>query len=125
MAWWKSDQKKKNNRETQTSEDDSVSRDDDKASKTFVQKSDNAVFPVKPHKNDNARKNDKTAQLKTLVAALKDKNGSVRSHAAWALGQLGDAKAIESLVPLLTDKDTDVRRDVSDALKRLGFKPKR
>ncbi|HPI14829.1 MAG TPA: HEAT repeat domain-containing protein [Spirochaetota bacterium] len=62
--------------------------------------------------------------FRQMVASLKDKDASVRAHAAWSLGRMGDSRAVESLSTLLNDKDLDVRKDVAEALKRLGWKHK-
>jgi len=43
----------------------------------------------------------------------------VRSHAALALGELGDARAEEPLTGALKDKAADVRRNAAVALSRL------
>jgi HEAT repeat protein len=44
----------------------------------------------------------------------------VRAAAATALGQLGDARAVQPLVDALVDQDKNVRRHAAAALERLG-----
>jgi HEAT repeat protein len=60
----------------------------------------------------------------TLIAALKDPQHFVRSLAAWELGRLGAGpRALRAALPqlqaLLADPDPSVRREASEALKRL------
>jgi HEAT repeat protein len=43
------------------------------------------------------------------ILALQDKDAKVRSEAVWALGNIGDPKAIEPLVGALADKESSVR----------------
>jgi HEAT repeat protein len=49
----------------------------------------------------------------------------VRSNAAYALGEMGESAklAIPMLIPLLMDKDTDVRSTTAEVLKKLGYQP--
>lgn len=51
-----------------------------------------------------------------FAADLKDKEPSVRWRAAWALGEVEDARAVEPLIEALSDKDPKVQRDVLWAL---------
>ena len=43
----------------------------------------------------------------------------MRAPAAWALGELGDPRAVEPLKELLGDEDAAVRTAAGEALKRL------
>ena len=43
--------------------------------------------------------------MEPLIQALTDYDGSVRKFAAYALGDLGDARAVEPLIQLLDDED--------------------
>ncbi len=56
-----------------------------------------------------------------LIEALKDSRSIVRGAAAYALGQMGATAepALESLLGLLQDGDTEVRRKTSYALSRI------
>ena len=74
--------------------------------------------------DEHQRKNGHSRMFRQMVASLKDKDASVRAHAAWSLGRMGDSRAVEPLSTLLNDKDLDVRKDVAEALKRLGWKHK-
>ncbi|MFY9261264.1 MAG: HEAT repeat domain-containing protein [Gallionella sp.] len=55
----------------------------------------------------------------TLLEQLTNKNANVRSNAAWALGDLKDAKAIPKLITLLADNDRNVRGNAVMALGKL------
>jgi HEAT repeat protein len=44
----------------------------------------------------------------------------VRTGAAWALGKLGDPRAVEPLIETLNDPKPRVRKDAAWALGRLG-----
>ena len=41
---------------------------------------------------------------------------SVREQAAWALGVIGDGRAVEPLLPLLKDQEPAVRRQAAWAI---------
>jgi len=58
-----------------------------------------------------------------LVATLKDDKFSVRTDAAKALGQIGDARAVEPLIATLRDSKEPVREAAAEALDRLGWSP--
>ena len=58
--------------------------------------------------------------LEPLIKALGDKNEYTRYHAAIALGEIGDKRAVEPLINILEDKDEDVRESTINALKMLG-----
>jgi HEAT repeat protein len=53
-----------------------------------------------------------------LLAALRSPNPETREEAAWALGLLGDPRAVAYLEPLQNDPDPAVRAAVSEALAR-------
>jgi HEAT repeat protein len=60
------------------------------------------------------------AALDPLISALRqDEHFGVRLEAAWALGQLGDGRAVYPLVEALKDQDANVRRSAVEALARL------
>lgn len=80
---------------------------------------------IHPARGESKSSRSKSLVFRNLLASLKDKNSSVRSHSAWALGQMGDRSAIEPIMALLKDKNIDVRKDAAAALKRLGWKPPR
>jgi len=65
------------------------------------------------------------AAVEPLLERLKDQNrdNDARQHAAAALGQIGDARAVEPLVAALEDADPDVRWAVAKALETLGWQP--
>lgn len=54
-----------------------------------------------------------------LIAALKDRNASVRSMAAGGLYNIKDVQALDALVEGLRDPDPEVRGDVASALGHL------
>jgi hypothetical protein len=51
-----------------------------------------------------------------LVNALSDASPDVRSQAAWALGMIGDSRAVEPLSRALKDEDAEVREQAAWAL---------
>jgi HEAT repeat protein len=55
-----------------------------------------------------------------LIKRLKDKDSDVRKNVAWALGEIGDARAVGALIEALRDKDSKVRRSVAEALGKIG-----
>ncbi|HMF12504.1 MAG TPA: HEAT repeat domain-containing protein, partial [Gemmataceae bacterium] len=63
------------------------------------------------------------AARNSLRTALQDEAPSVRQNAAWALGQLGNEEAAETLRALsqaFTDADAQVRRDAAAAVGEIG-----
>jgi len=135
MAWWK--QQKTETKKSNVQEPLSLPK------KRNV-KNMNNIKNVKEEENTSAKKKkipnpseilparveskssrSKSQIFRNLILSLKDKNSSVRSHSAWALGQMGDHSAIEPLLGLLKDKNIDVKKDALAALKRLGWKPKK
>jgi len=58
--------------------------------------------------------------VEPLMAALDDKDSVVRLRAAWALGRIGDERAIQKLILTLQDGDWSVRMRAADALGMLG-----
>jgi len=60
--------------------------------------------------------------LEPLIKALGDKNEYTRYHAAIALGEIGDKRAVEPLIKALRDKDEvwDVRESAVYALGKIG-----
>jgi HEAT repeat protein len=55
-----------------------------------------------------------------LIERLKDEDSDVRKNVAWALGEIGDARAVGALIEALRDKDSKVRRSVAEALGKIG-----
>ena len=62
----------------------------------------------------------KTMVIDALVRALKDTDAGVRRHAARALAEMGDSRAVAGLVDALADKDREVRRAAVSALGEIG-----
>jgi len=58
-----------------------------------------------------------TEQLK---AALRNKNLYVQQNATKALGMIGDVRAVEYLIPKLTDQEPSIRAAAAEALGNLG-----
>jgi HEAT repeat protein len=50
---------------------------------------------------------EKQRFLKSVISKLKDGAWRVRENAAWALGAIGDARAVEALIDVLEDGDED------------------
>ncbi len=55
-----------------------------------------------------------------LISELKSPSAENRIDAAWALGELGDQRAVEHLIKVLSDPDDTVRYNVVKALGNLG-----
>ena len=70
----------------------------------------------------NVEKYEEKKNVKKLIKVLQDKDEkpSVRTQAANALGRLKDARAVESLIAVLNDKD--VRKNSVWALGEIGYK---
>ena len=47
----------------------------------------------------------------------------MRSSAAYALGEIGDARSVEPLIAEIKDSDSDVREAVANALEDIGWRP--
>jgi HEAT repeat protein len=47
----------------------------------------------------------------------------MREAAAGALGQIGDARAVEPLIAVLKDSREHVRMAAADALDKIGWRP--
>jgi HEAT repeat protein len=58
--------------------------------------------------------------IPTLIASLKDGRGDVRKKAAYALGRIGDARAVQPLIVGLGDTEPDLRSDAAYALGLIG-----
>lgn len=58
--------------------------------------------------------------MNPLIKALKDKNSTIRMGAAWTLGKMGDARAIDPLIKTLKNKSEFVREDAAEGLGNLG-----
>ena len=56
----------------------------------------------------------------SLIEALGDEDWDVRREAAWALGEIGDARAVPSLIEALRDEDWRVREAAVEALEGIG-----
>ena len=48
--------------------------------------------------------------------ALRDQERGVREQAAWALGAIGDARALQDLLAALKDSEAGVRRQAAWAI---------
>ena len=59
-----------------------------------------------------------------LVKKLKSESAEVRSYAAEALGEVGDAHAVELLIEALQDVEGTVRRFATSSLGNLGDPPR-
>jgi HEAT repeat protein len=55
-----------------------------------------------------------------LIGALSDSAAGVRKQAAWALGAIGDGRAVNALTKSLKDTDAGVRKQAAWALGAIG-----
>jgi len=55
-----------------------------------------------------------------LIAALQDEDANVRKWAAFALGEIGDPRAVEPLIEALQDEHWEVRGYAAWSLGRFG-----
>jgi len=63
------------------------------------------------------------ARMESLIQALERKNelpSIFRGNVIFALGELGDTRAVEPLIDELVDEDWDIRRSAAGALGKLG-----
>ena len=60
--------------------------------------------------------------VELLIQTLKDEDSNVRARAAYALGEIGDERAIEALTNALKDKDLGVQEIVKRALEKIEEK---
>ena len=58
--------------------------------------------------------------MDALVKALSDQSQGVRQQAAWALGAIGDSRALPGLLPALKDTDAGVRKQAAWAIGAIG-----
>jgi HEAT repeat protein len=67
-----------------------------------------------------------TSAVSPLIQILKNpkEKRDLRLDAAWALGELGDARAKKSLLDAMADKDTLIQMNAAKSLTRLGKKGK-
>ena len=54
------------------------------------------------------------------MRALTDQAAGVRSQAAWALGAIGNSRALNGLLSALKDQDASVRRQAAWAIGVIG-----
>ena len=54
--------------------------------------------------------------VKGLIKALKHEDYGIRMEAGWALGKIGDARAVEPLIQALNDENETVRAVAAGAL---------
>lgn len=67
-----------------------------------------------------AQQSAREAAIAALIDALTDQNTNVRIAAMDALGEIGDARALEPLTQALKDKDATIRRHAALAIARLS-----
>lgn len=73
----------------------------------------------------NVEKMEAKRDVKGLIKALWNKDYKdyyLKMRAAEALGNIGDARAVEPLTKSLNDKNKDVRKAAKEALKRIEAK---
>lgn len=62
----------------------------------------------------------KSIALEQLIMLLKDKEVIICRKAIWALGEIGDSRAVDPIIHCLGDKDPDVRREAVWSLGKIG-----
>lgn len=62
---------------------------------------------------------DEKDPVESKIAKLSDKDPEVRRYTAWALGLVGDGRAIQPLEKLLEDSDPRVREAARDSLEKI------
>lgn len=78
-----------------------------------------SVFTRKSAIIDLASRRAKEA-LPDVLKVLKDREATLRGCAAWALGELGEPKAVKPLIACLKDMDVEVRRASAQSLAKLA-----
>ncbi|NOR47549.1 MAG: HEAT repeat domain-containing protein [Methanosarcinaceae archaeon] len=58
--------------------------------------------------------------VEPLIQALMDNNPEVRENAAYALGKIGDERAIDPLIEVLADEQLEVQKAAIDGLANIG-----
>ncbi|MBN2380337.1 HEAT repeat domain-containing protein [candidate division WOR-3 bacterium] len=58
--------------------------------------------------------------MEPLIEELSDTNAGVRGAAAWALGSIGDKRAVNPLIGMLSDSSTFVRKNAIYSLRIIG-----
>lgn len=82
---------------------------------------DNAEIKARLEAIEGLGDEDAAKALPKLLGALADKDPRIRGAAAEALGEVGDASAVEALGKSLTaDTDSDVREAIAEALGEIG-----
>ena len=88
-----------------------------------------ALGRIGPHtfidSNGNGERdpNERQAGVEDLAALANDRDATVRVAAAFALGQIGDSTAAETMLQLAADRDSaDVAAEAVEALAKLGQK---
>ena len=73
------------------------------------------IFDRKPNVEKLAAKKN----IEGLIEALQHKDHDVRRHAAYALGEIRDARTVESLIQALKDQESSVRYEAARALRKI------
>jgi len=60
--------------------------------------------------------------VEVLLSQFQEGSGPIREAVITALGKLGDLRAVDPLLPLVTDDNPTIRERVADALGRLGVR---
>ena len=68
-------------------------------------------------------KEDIPSDVREQIERLYSDDPAERSSAAWALGKIGDKRAVEPLIAALKDGDSNVRKAAADSLRTTGWQP--
>src|SRR4030042_4078226 len=63
-----------------------------------------------------------TPAVRGLLLSVEDAEPDVRAEACWALGEIGDERALDPLIAGLRDEDWGVRRNAAASLAKMGNK---
>jgi len=59
-------------------------------------------------------------EIDDLISDLEDEDPWIRAGAAFALGEIGDTRAVDLLISVLKDEDSTVREEAAGALGKIS-----
>lgn len=79
-------------------------------------------YPEELKAEEKTREKEREKEVEQRIKELKSEDPKVKRDAAWALGELGDKRAVPKLIERLEDEDVGVRSEAAWALGELGHK---